>query len=158
MKAATRTETRRRLQPWLNRGSRRYWNLILSMKYPFYAFIYWHRIRMCLLTHEDVTLSRPDRNNITISIYFHVMSQALSRRFVWGTCSYERTTYSLNDPFAPCKLHGFPRLTATFFWQLRRRGREQGGLTLVLRMAVNPWARFVFFLSDSCAILSRPKS
>ena len=38
---------------------RRYWNLILSMKYPFYAF-YLLSHRMCLLTHDDVTLSRPD--------------------------------------------------------------------------------------------------
>ena len=107
----------------------------------FVCFYYWHRIRMCLLTHDDVTLSRPDRNNVTISIYFHVMSQALSRRF-WGTRSYEKTTYPLKDLFAPCKIQGFPRLIATFFWQLRRRGREQRGFTLAHRMAVNPFARF----------------
>ena len=113
----------------------------------------------CLLTHDDVTLSRPDRNDITISMYFHVMSQALSRWSVWGTCSYEKTTYSLNDPFAPCKLHGFPRLTATFFWQLRRRGR--------VSKEVWPWPTewqwtllpglvviFVFFLRFLCNSIS----
>ena len=63
-------------------------------------------------------------------------------------------------PSAPCKTHGFPRLITTFFWQLRRRGREQGGLTLA---HFTEWQSglvviFVFFLSDSYAILCRLKS